>query len=204
MKAKVENDIHQAVRDRPHLFLVRYWVVALIWGCFYKRGKRSFWEIILLMMKREIKVPSVFLKWNEMLIHLKATNGLGGGLVGDIFAACTWNVDPGHLHKSLAQQPLFVSPVLGVKEQRKVDPRVSLAKQFQQAPGSGEHSVKWWPCKREDQSSNPGTHIKSSTWPHVSVPVLGRQDSKFTGQTSLQSWVDWVELQSFTERPWQD
>lgn len=28
-----------AVRDRPHLFLVGDWVVALIWGCFYKRGR---------------------------------------------------------------------------------------------------------------------------------------------------------------------
>ena len=98
-------------------------------------------------------------------------------------------MDPGHLHKSLAQQLLFVSPVLGAREQRKVDPRVSLARQFQQAPGSGDAQlVKWWPCKREDQSSNPGTHIKSSTWPRVSVPVLGRQeDSKFTGQASLHS-----------------
>lgn len=39
------------------------------------------------------------------------------------------------------QQPLFVSPVLGAREQKKVDFRVSLARQFQQTPGSGGCSV---------------------------------------------------------------
>lgn len=36
----MENGIRQAVRDGPHLFLAGYQVVALIWGCFYKRGEK--------------------------------------------------------------------------------------------------------------------------------------------------------------------